>query len=113
MGVAGILREWLQKTQSYIDKKEKFKDDQAKKPEKDLKLEALIPVLNKEIPFRAHAHRADDAVTAVRICEEFDVGMSWEHATEGHRIADWIAEKKSLLYGGQVSWLNQNGRCAS
>jgi imidazolonepropionase-like amidohydrolase len=94
MGVAGILREWLNKTQSYIEKKEKFGDDQEKRPEKDLKLEALIPVLKKEIPFRAHAHRADDAVTAVRICEEFDVKMSWEHATEGHRIADWIAEKK-------------------
>jgi imidazolonepropionase-like amidohydrolase len=94
MGVAGILREWLNKTQSYIEKKEKFDDDQEKRPEKDLKLEALIPVLKKEIPFRAHAHRADDAVTAVRICEEFDVKMSWEHATEGHRIADWIAKKK-------------------
>jgi imidazolonepropionase-like amidohydrolase len=94
MGVAGILREWLQKTQSYIERKEKFIDDQDKQPERDLRLEALIPVLNKKIPFRAHAHRADDAVTSVRICEEFDVEMSWEHATEGHRIADWIAEKK-------------------
>jgi len=93
MGVAGVLREWLQKTRNYLEKQEKFKDEQEKQPEHDIRLESLAPVLRKEIPFRAHAHRADDAATAIRICEEFDVEMSWEHATEGHRIADYIAEK--------------------
>ena len=93
MGVAGVLRENLQKAKNYMEKKDRFKDDPEKIPEVDLRLEALIPVLKKEIPFRAHAHRADDVATAIRICEEFDVEMSWEHATEGHRIADFIAEK--------------------
>jgi imidazolonepropionase-like amidohydrolase len=94
MGVAGVLRESLQKAKNYMEKKEWYADDPEKMPELDLRLEALIPVLKKEIPFRAHAHRADDVATAIRICEEFDVEMSWEHATEGHRIADYIAEKK-------------------
>jgi imidazolonepropionase-like amidohydrolase len=94
MGVSGVLREWLQKTKNYMEKMEKFANEPEKQPEKDIKLEALIPVLKKEIPFRAHAHRADDVATAIRVCEEFDVDMSWEHATEGHRIADYIAEKK-------------------
>ena len=93
MGVAGVLRDWLQKTRNYLDKQDKFKDDPEKQPEYDIKLEAMAPVLRKEIPFRAHAHRADDVATAIRVCEEFDVGMSWEHATEGHRIADYIAKK--------------------
>jgi imidazolonepropionase-like amidohydrolase len=94
MGIAGVLRENLQKAKNYMEKKERYADDPEKMPELDLRLEALIPVLKKEIPFRAHAHRADDVATAIRICEEFDVEMSWEHATEGHRIADYIAEKK-------------------
>jgi len=93
MGVAGVLREWLQKTKNYMEKKERFKDDPKKMPDLDVKLEALEPVLRGEIPFRAHAHRADDVATAVRIAEEFGIEMSWEHATEGHRIAGWIAEK--------------------
>ena len=93
MGVAGVLREWLQKTKNYVEKQETFKDDPEKLPEHDIKLEALAPVLRKEIPLRAHAHRADDVATAIRVCEEFDVEMSWEHATEGHRIAEYIAEK--------------------
>ena len=79
---------------NYVEKKERFADDPEKQPEYDIKLEAMEPVLKKEIPFRAHAHRADDVATAIRVCEEFDVNMSWEHATEGHRIADYIAEKK-------------------
>jgi len=94
MGVAGVLRDWLQKTQNYIQKQERFADEPEKQPEKDIRIEALVPVLKKEIPFRAHAHRADDVATAIRICEEFDVEMSWEHATEGHRIAEYIAKKK-------------------
>jgi len=93
MGVAGVLREWLQKTKNYMEKKERFKDEPEKLPEVDLKLEALEKVLTGEIPFRAHAHRADDVATAVRIAEEFGVEMTWEHATEGHRLAKWIADK--------------------
>jgi len=104
MGVAGVLREQLQKSKNYMEKKERFADDPEKMPEVDLRLEALIPVLKKEIPFRAHAHRADDVATAIRICEEFDVEMSWEHATEGHRIADYIAEKKvSAVWGPSLT----------
>jgi len=93
MGVAGVLREWLQKAKSYMEKKERFKDQPEKLPEVDIRLEALELVLKGEIPLRAHAHRADDIATAVRIAEEFGVEMSWEHATEGHRVAEWIAEK--------------------
>ncbi len=93
MGVAGVLRDWLQKTKNYMEKKEKFKDQPEKLPEVDVRLEALEPVLRGEIPLRAHAHRADDVATAVRVAEEFGLKMSWEHATEGHRIAKWIAEK--------------------
>ena len=67
MGVAGVLREWLQKAKGYMEKKELFKDQPEKLPEVDLRLEALELVLKGEIPLRAHAHRADDVATAVRI----------------------------------------------
>ena len=105
MGVAGIMREWLYKTKNYMEKKERFADKPEKQPDKDLKLEALIPVLKGEIPMRVHAHRADDVATAIRICEEFGIKMSWEHATEGHRIADYIAEKDiPAVWGPGLNW---------
>jgi len=96
MGVAGVLREWLSRAILYAEKKESAlaQKDPIKMPDRDPRLEALVPVIKKEIPLRAHAHRADDVATAVRICEEFGLEMSWEHATEGHRVADWLAKKK-------------------
>ena len=96
MGVAGVLREWLSRAILYSEKKESAlaQKDPIKMPDRDPRLEALVPVIKKEIPLRAHAHRADDVATAVRICEEFGLEMSWEHATEGHRVADWLAKKK-------------------
>ena len=38
-----------------------------------MKMEALIPVLKREIPLKAHAHRSDDIMTAIRIAKEFDL----------------------------------------
>lgn len=96
MGVAALMREWLNKALLYAEKTESARQqkDPIKMPERDPRLEALIPVVKKQIPLRAHAHRADDVATAIRICEEFGLQMSWEHATEGHRVAKWLAEKK-------------------
>lgn len=84
MGTAGILRETFSKVENY-DKEENEKFD--------FKLEALKPVLEKKIKARIHAHRADDMISAIRIAEEFDFDLVLEHATEGHKIADHIAEK--------------------
>jgi imidazolonepropionase-like amidohydrolase len=55
-------------------------------------MEVLCDVLDKKLPLRAHAHRADDIMTAVRIAKEFDVNIVIEHCTEGHLIADELAE---------------------
>ena len=62
-------------------------------PERDLKMEALVKVLNRELKARVHAHRADDMLTAIRIAEEFNLDLTLEHATEGYKIAALLAEK--------------------
>ncbi len=51
-------------------------------------------VLAKQIPFRVHAHRHDDIVTAIRICEEFDIDYTIEHCTDGHLIAEYLGRKQ-------------------
>lgn len=93
MAVAAILRENLIAAENYRAKMEKAIDDPDKAPERDLKMEILVRVLKKEIPLRAHAHRADDITTAIRIAEEFNVNICIEHCTEGHLIADYLASK--------------------
>lgn len=91
MATAAILRETLFKAKDYIEKKED--EDSSKHPDFDMKMEALIPVIKKEIPLKAHAHRADDIFTAIRIAREFDLHITLDHCTEGHLIADDLAKE--------------------
>ncbi len=92
MAIAALLREQLAKAKSY--QKKMANAEPGKEPDQDPKMDVLVRVLNKEIPLRAHAHRADDIMTAVRIAEEFDVDIVVEHCTEGHLIADILAAKE-------------------
>ncbi|MCL1994283.1 MAG: amidohydrolase [Spirochaetes bacterium] len=93
MAVAAKLRTMLRKTKEYMAKKEAAAGDVSKIPAYDEKLEAMIPVVTKEIPFKAHAHRADDIFTALRVANEMDVRITLEHCTEGHLIADYLAKE--------------------
>jgi len=92
MSTAAKLREALFRAQAYKQKKERAGADPEKTPEFDMKLEALLPVLRGEMPLKAHAHQADDILTAIRIAKEFGVKLTLEHVTEGHLIADILAE---------------------
>lgn len=89
MATAAMIRETFIKAREYIRSKGK-KDHKT-----DLGLEAVARVLNREMPLRAHAHRADDIVTALRIAREYDVDIILEHATEGHLIPEVLAEYKA------------------
>ncbi|MDU6115739.1 MAG: amidohydrolase family protein [Paeniclostridium sordellii] len=92
MATAAILREALYKAINYKNKKEEAlqKGDYF---EVDLKQECFMDVLDKKIPLKAHAHRADDILTAIRLAKEFNLDMTLDHCTEGHLIPEYI--KKS------------------
>lgn len=86
MAISGMLREELFRAREYFEKKE------AKKlPELNFRLESWIPVFRGEIPLKAHVHRADDILSAIRIAKEFGLQLTLDHCTEGHLIADEIA----------------------
>lgn len=93
MSTAAHLRSALYQAKEYLLKKEAAGDDPLKYPPFDLKKEALIPVLKKEIPLKAHAHTADDLFTAIRIAKEFDVLLTLEHCTEGHLVAQDLVDE--------------------
>jgi imidazolonepropionase-like amidohydrolase len=92
MAVASLLRQALVDAQTYQEKLALGKNDPDKKPERDLGLETLDLVLKGKIPLRAHAHRTDDIMTAIRIAREFKVDLVIEHCTEGHKIAEELSE---------------------
>lgn len=88
MAVAAMLRELLFKSKNYLEAK-----GTDKAPAFDMKLEAMIPVMRGEIPLKAHAHRADDILTSIRIAKEFGVGLTLDHCTDGALIADELAKE--------------------
>ena len=104
MATAAILRENLFKAKEYMQEWEEYLQDTEEndKPEYDMKLDALSKVLKKEIHFKAHAHRADDIITAMRIAKEFDVNISIEHCTDGIAIKDILKERQMQVVVGPL-----------
>lgn len=86
MATAFLIRDLLEKAKRYLEAKEAGKE-----PNYDAKLEAMIPVMKGEIPMKAHAHRADDILTSIRIAKEYGVKLTLDHCTEGHLIAEELA----------------------
>ncbi len=95
MATAALLRENLFKAVEYKQLLDDYNKDSENndKPEFDMKMHALLKVINREIPLKAHAHRADDILTAIRIAKEFNLRLTIEHCTEGHLIKDILAEE--------------------
>lgn len=87
MAIASTIRDMLFRAKEYLRLKE-----EGKLPKYDPKLEALIPVITKEIPLKAHAHRKDDIFTAIRIAKECDVRLTLEHTTDSNAAAADLAE---------------------
>lgn len=93
MSTAAVLRNALASAQDYKARKDAANGEAAKMPKYDIKMEALLPVLEKKMPLKAHAHQANDFFTALRIAKEFDVDITLEHVTEGHLVADELANE--------------------
>ena len=115
MTTAAIFRQTLFEARDYMLRKEAAGGDITKQPKFDMKSEALIPVLKREIPLKAHAHRADDIMTALRIAKEFDLKITIEHCTEGHLIVDELKEANvpvavgpTLTNASKVELLNKS-----
>ena len=99
MAIAALLRETLAKAKKYSSDIEEAEKDNKAKPF-DFQMEAMLPVIRREIPLKAHAHRADDILTVLRVCREFDVDVTLDHVTEGHLIVDKLVDAgKPVLVG--------------
>ncbi|MCF0135401.1 MAG: amidohydrolase [Lachnospiraceae bacterium] len=96
MTTSANLRNLLEKTIEYKAKKDAAAGDPSKKPAYDQKLEAMLPVIEKKIPLKAHAHATDDIFAAIRIAREYGVKLTLEHTTEGHLIAEELAKEKDI-----------------
>ena len=96
MSTAAVIRNMLFQTKDYMARKAAANGDPLKMPAFDMKCEAMIPVIEKKIPLKIHAHQANDILTAIRIAREFDVKLTLEHVTEGHLIVDILKRYPDL-----------------
>lgn len=103
MATAGILRKELLRAKDYMRKIEFAKDDLSKMPDPDLDLDILSDVLRGDLIMKAHAHRADDILTAIRIAKEFNIRLSIEHCTEGHTITEYLKEEAVKIVLGPLA----------
>jgi imidazolonepropionase-like amidohydrolase len=90
MGVAAVIRAAFTDALNYQARIE-HADIGTGPVARDLKSEALLRVLRREIPWRQHCHRADDIATAMRLAEEFGYNLVIDHGTEAYLLADRIA----------------------
>lgn len=84
MGIASLIREELTLAKQYFDG--------GNENQGAFNRECYRDLFEGKIPLKAHVHRADDIFTAIRIAREFGLGLTLDHCTEGHLIADEIAE---------------------
>ena len=94
MATAALLREQLYKAKEYMEALEEYEEnkEENEKPEFNIKLDSLIPVVKGELLVKAHAHRTDDIFTAIRIAKEFNLNMTLVHCTEGWLVTDILKE---------------------
>lgn len=109
MGEAALLRETLIDVQEYMRKKEEYqrKKEKSEKevpaPGIDLKLQSLIPVLQRELPLIVRANRYDDILTALRIAEEFHLKIILNHGAESYRLAETLSSRNIPVLVGPFS----------
>jgi imidazolonepropionase-like amidohydrolase len=91
-GVAAVIRDAFVKAQDYRAKRDAAAE-KGEPFERDPSCEVLVRVLDGELPWCQHTHRADDIATAIRLADEFGYRLIVNHATEGFLLADLLAER--------------------
>jgi imidazolonepropionase-like amidohydrolase len=91
-GVAAVIRDAMVRAQDYRARRDRAAAN-GEPFDRDPTSEVLVRVLDGELPWSQHSHRADDIATAMRLAEEFGYRLILNHGTEAHLLADVIAER--------------------
>lgn len=91
-GVAAVIRDAFVKAQDYRARRDHAASE-GKPFDRDPTSEILVRVLDGELAWSQHCHRADDIATALRLAQEFGYRLVVNHGTEGHLVADLLAER--------------------
>jgi imidazolonepropionase-like amidohydrolase len=99
MGIAAVIRDAFTKAQDYRARRARAGDGPF---DRDPTIEVLVRVLDGELPWCQHVHRADDIATAIRLSDEFGYRLIINHGTEAHLLAGLIAERGIPVISGPL-----------
>ncbi len=105
-GNIAIIRDTFYKAAYYNDNK-KYSALNGLPFLKNAGYENIQLVIDKKIPFRIHAFRSDDIVSAARLSKEFDIDVVIEHGLEAAEVLDDIKDIP-VFYGTALSWRYSN-----
>lgn len=105
---AAIVREQFIKAQEYRAKLQAAGDDASKRPDRDLRMEALVDVLDGKRLVQHHTHRHDDILTVLRLAEEFQFKVVLHHVSDGWMVAKEVAASKQVV-GASVIVIDSPG----
>ncbi|UCM90596.1 amidohydrolase [Streptomyces marincola] len=100
-GVAAVIRDAFGRARDYRARREHAAAE-GKPFDHDPTLETLVRVLDRELPWSQHTHRADDIATALRLADEFGYRVILNHGTEAHLLADEIARRGIPVVSGPL-----------
>ncbi len=84
------LTEWVERARHYAQAMEK---GSPAKFDRDVKLEALVPVIRGELPVLIFADRAREIRNAVEFCEKQQLRMILAGGTEAYKVKDLLRSK--------------------
>ncbi len=91
MGVQEIIRDHFLAARDYEAEWKRWNDDRTKAgipPRRDLRMEALLDILQQELLVSSHGYRADEFLALVRLAEEFGFRVqTLQHGVEAYKIA--------------------------
>jgi imidazolonepropionase-like amidohydrolase len=89
------IRKTLIKALEYMNKWKRYEagDKKGPVPDRDLAMEALVPVLKGEEKLRCHIHFANDMMTFLKLKDEFGLDLTFIHSSEAYKIAAEIAKR--------------------
>jgi imidazolonepropionase-like amidohydrolase len=83
---AAMLREALIGAREHQRKLAAAGDDASKRPDRDLRKEALLDLLEKRVPLLITAQRHQDIASALRLASEFDLRIVLDGAAEAYEM---------------------------
>jgi imidazolonepropionase-like amidohydrolase len=110
MGVEQLLRETFTRAREYEAEWKAYeaaaaRDRNAVPPRKDLRLQALVDIMNGDIKVQAHSYRGDEILMLMRVAEDFGFRIwTFQHVLEGYKVADEMAQHGAMASTFAEMW---------